>query len=79
MQENSKSCFLNPYVLDFSYSRTLGKLEMKHIDFFQDTLGLVQGLTSALGQSSQTVPLIANTLASGVDRRTVMILECAEK
>jgi len=40
---------------------------MQSVDLLEDLLGLVEGLAAALGEISQSVPLVANSLAACVD------------
>jgi hypothetical protein len=40
---------------------------VQRVDLLQDLLGLVEGLAAALGEISQTIPLVADSLAASVD------------
>lgn len=56
---------------------TLGELEVQQVDLLQYALGIVEGVTPALCERSQAVPLRADALASCVHARDVVVLQSA--
>lgn len=60
-------------------SSPLGEFQVQNIDLLQDTFGVVQRLTAALGESAKTVPLVADALATGIYADAVVIVQSAEK
>lgn len=57
------------------WSRTLGELQVEDVDLFENALGIVEGLTTALGEGSQAVPLVADALATRVYRCAIVVLK----
>lgn len=57
----------------------LGELQVKNVDLLEDAFCIVQSLTATLSQGSQSVPLVADALATGVNTDTVVIIQCARQ
>ena len=64
------SCFIYK-----TYRDTFSEVQMQRIDSFQDFLDLVDAETSLSGQSSDTVPVGANALASSVDSWGIVVTQ----
>lgn len=58
-------------------SGALGELEMKDVDLLEDALGVVELLATTLRESAEAVPLVADALATRVDRGAVVVLQGA--
>jgi len=61
------------------YRCSLGELKVEDVNFLEDALSFVESLATALGESAESVPLVADPLAARVDGDSVVIFQCAEK
>merc|ERR1719289_552138 len=53
----------------------LGELEMERVYPFEDLFRLVHAVAALLSECAQTVPLVANCLAPGVDLRAIPVVK----
>lgn len=61
-----------------TYRSPLSELKMQLVDAFHKAFHFFQVLTSPLCQETQTVPLIADTLAASIYGRYIVIMQSAE-
>ena len=62
----------------YSYRGPLSEFEMELVDLFKKLFGLLEGIASLGGLAAESVPLVADGLAPGVDGGTVVIVQGIE-